>query len=235
MNREKLEILQSLSELLDKERITEEEYNIQKGYILQEQNRFWEFIQRITFGLRSISPQLVILVLVLLFYSPVKNLIKNASEVGFGEVFAVKVEQALRVGNPKLAEKVKSLSREELVTLLDSAQGSYGLSYLNNQDQEISLVPQFKYYIELQKKGLAESDDDLAAIKELIESKVVKRESDTSDAALGTRTQKYYSPDDFTSDEIERIDKVSARLSESGQQVYSLIINVASEEIVDLR
>lgn len=235
MNKEKLEVLKSLSDLLDKERITQEEYNLQKDHLLQAKKPFWEFMQGLVFGLKIISPQLVILILVLLFYGSIRNLIENASEVGFGEVFAVKVEQALRVGNPEFAEKVKSLSREELVTLLDSAQGSQGLSYLDEQNQEVSLVLRFDYYAELQKKELIESDDNLEAVKELLESKAVRRELNIRDDALGTRRQNYYSLDDFTSDEIERIDKASARLSENGRQVYSLIINVASEEIVDLR
>lgn len=106
MNRERLEILKELSDLLEKDRITKDEYEVEKKNLLRPTGWVWDFIQRLSFGFRAISPQIVILILVLLFYNPVKRLVNNASEVGFGDVFAVKVEQALRIGNPDLAKKL---------------------------------------------------------------------------------------------------------------------------------
>lgn len=239
MNREKLDILKEFSELLDKGRITQEEYETQKQQILQPigtgWRAIWRFIQNFFFGLRTISPQIVILILIILFYGSIKKLLNNASEVGFGEVFAIKVEQTLRIGNPELARVVSGLSREELVTLLDSGRGSYRLSYTNEENQQISLAGRFEYYIELQKKGLIESGNDLEAIKKLFDSKRVSREENALDMVLGSYKQQYYSLDSFSPKELELINRASVELSESGKQVYSLVVNLASEEIANLK
>lgn len=235
MNQENLKILQELSELLDKERISIEEYEAQKKQLLQPTTWLWGFVQKFSFGLRSISPQVVILILVILFYGSIRKLINNASEVGFGEVFAIKVEQALRVGNPELAKVVSSLSREELVTLLDSGRGSYRLYFMNEDNQEVSLVRRFEYYIELQKKGLIESENDLETIKNIFDSKQMSKETNSLDMVLGSYEQKYYFLNVFSSEELELINGTSAELSENGRQVYSLVLNIASEEIADLR
>ena len=235
MNRERLEILKELSDLLEKDRITKEEYEVEKKNLLRPSGWGWDFIQRITFGCRAISPQIVILILVLLFYNPVKRLVNNASEVGFGDVFAVKVEQALRIGNPDLAKKVSSLSREELFTLLNSGAGSYSLSYRDDAKREISLASRFDYYVTLQQKGLVDSDEDLAEIDALLKSKKDLREETIYDSTLGSYQQKYYSLDLFSEEELTRIETLSASLSESGRLVYSLVVDVASDEITKLQ
>lgn len=234
-NREKIELIKELSLLLEKENITKDEYESQKNQILNPRKDLWSPFGQLSFSLRSISPQLVVLILILIFYIPIKNLVRNASEIGFGDVFAVKVEQALRIGNPDLARSVKSLSREELITLLDSAQGDYRLSYVDSGNREVSLVPRFDYYVALQERGLFESEDNLASIKRLIESKTSLREDRISDSVLGSFNQKYYSLNDFSTEELAQIQMTSVRLSENGKQVYVLIINVASEEITNLR
>lgn len=235
MNQERLGILKELSDLLEKDRITKDEYEAEKKNLLRPIGWGWEFVQRLTFGCRAISPQIVILVLVLLFYNPVKRLINNASEVGFGDVFAVKVEQALRIDNPDLAKKVSSLSREELFTLLNSGAGSYRLSYKDEAKREISLVGRFGYYVTLQQKGLVDSDEDLAEIGTLLKSKQAIREETVYDSTLGSYKEKYYSLDLFSEEELIRIESLSASLSESGKLVYSLVVNVASDEITKLQ
>lgn len=235
MNRERLEILKELSDLLEKDRITKDEYEVEKKNLLRPTGWVWDFIQRLSFGFRAISPQIVILILVLLFYNPVKRLVNNASEVGFGDVFAVKVEQALRIGNPDLAKKVSSLSREELFTLLNSGAGSYGLSYKDDAKREISLANRFDYYVTLQQKGLVDSDEDLAEIGALLKSKKAIREETIYDSTLGSYGQKYYSLDLFSKEELIRIESLSASLSESGKLVYSLVVDVASDEITKLQ
>ena len=157
MSKEKVEILKDLSDLLDKGRITPQEYEFQKRLTLGSTNRI------ATFSLISklLTPQLVALLVALLFYSPVKNLVVNANELALGDFFAVKIEKAIRKLDPQLANVLGKLSKEEIIVLLDSAKGSYGLISRNEEKSEVSLDSRFNYYESLQEKQLIDVDGDI--------------------------------------------------------------------------
>ena len=236
MDKEKIEILKDLSELLDKERISSKEFELQKQQLLKSKSLLSDTLERLIIGLKLLSPQVVILILILIFIRPISNLINNASEVGFGDIFAVKIEQALRISNPELANRLKDLSREEIITLLNSNSGSsLRLAFVNNESGEISMNSRLEYYAELQSKGFIQSRHNLSEIKTILDSGTVIREDDAFDLAIPFLKRKVYDLDSFSQDEIDRIEEVSVSLSTGGNEVFTLIVNLAGDEISRLR
>lgn len=73
MDKEKLELLKDLSGLLEKGLITKEEFESQKLVILKQDNIFDWVIQRISLLVRMLTPQIVVLIALFLFYSPVSK------------------------------------------------------------------------------------------------------------------------------------------------------------------
>jgi hypothetical protein len=236
MNKEKIEILKDLSELLDKERISIEEFETQKKQVLSSKGWPSDLLEKLIIGIKLLSPQVVVLILILIFIRPIGNLINNASEVGFGDIFAVKIEQALRISNPELASRIKELSREEIITLLNSNSSSYlVLAYISDENEELHMNARLDYYAELQRKGFIQSDYNLSEIKAILDTGIVVREYDTFDLAIPVLKRKVYDLDSFSQEEIDKIKDVSVRLSTSGTEVFSLIVNIAGDEISRLR
>ena len=233
MSKEKVEILKDLSDLLDKKRITIKEYELQKKLTLDATDR----IANISLISKLLTPQLVALLVALLFYSPVKNLVVNANELALGDFFAVKIEKAIRKLDPQLADVLGKLSKEEIIVLLDSAKGSYSLISRNEEKSEVSLDSRFNYYESLQEKQLidVDGDIDLTELEKMFESKTPIREDSYRDTALRTIKKNIYSTKDFSEEEKKKVENVYAALSPDGEEVYLLIVDITSEEIADLK
>ena len=157
MDKEKLELLKDLSGLLEKGLITKEEFESQKLVILKQDNIFDWVIQRISLLVRMLTPQIVVLIALFLFYSPVSKLVRNASEVAFGESFSFKVQQALNISDPELASIVSKLTKEEIAALITvtSYRSLYStISRNESVKPEVALDERFDIYVSLQEKGL---------------------------------------------------------------------------------
>lgn len=230
MNQEKIEALKDLSSLLDKGRITLQEYESQKRLVLSPVG----CLGGITSVLRALTLPVVVLILVVAFYFPLLSILPNASELGFGG-FAVKLEQATKIfGDKELVETLKSLSKEETITLLDSGKGYYSLVYIDEKTKEISLDSRYEYYVRLEGKGLINVDEDLKEFRKIFLSKTLVKSSSYEDLILGELDKELYSISDFSQEELERAKSLSVRLSVRGLKIYSLIVDLASEEISSL-
>jgi hypothetical protein len=234
MDKEKIELLKELSSLLEKGLVTKEEFESQKSIILKQYSIFDRIIQRISLIFRMLTPQIVVLVALFLFYSPVNKLIRNASEVAFGESFSVKVQQALDIRDPELASIVKKLTKEEIAALITerSYRSLYSIISRNESTKpEIALDERFNIYISLQAKGLFHSEVSLKEIKEIFESKKANYTSTSLDPLLGSSTNKYYLKEGFSEEDMKLIEQSSGYLTPAGQKIYWLIIDNAAEEL----
>jgi len=235
INREKIELLKDLSNLLEKDLITREEFERQKVLLLESERFLGRSLQGAALIFRLFTPQFVTLIAIILFYSPVSKLITNASEVAFGDNFSFKVQQALNLRDPALASVVKKLTKEEISTLLTvtSYRGLYSTITRSgsNNKPEIALDDRFDTYVNLQKKGLFYSSVGLKKIKDVFELKKASYESDSFDPFLGLSKQKYYPKELFSKEELSLLDQASGRLTTSGQKVYGLIVDNAAEEL----
>lgn len=234
MDKEKLELLKDLSGLLEKGLITKEEFESQKLLILKQENIFDRVIQIVSLLVRMLTPQIVVLIALFLFYSPVSKLIRNASEVAFGESFSFKVQQALNISDPELASIVSKLTKEEIAALITvtSYRSLYSTTNRNESAKpEIVLDERFDIYVSLQGKGLFHSNVSLKRIKEIFESKRVNYTSNSLDPLLGSSTNRYYLKESFSEEEIKLIEQASGYLTPAGQRVYWLIIDNAAEEL----
>lgn len=236
MNQETVQTLKDLSDLLEKDLISRSEFDAQKQLILKPQSKALLTLRSSTFFLRSISPQIVILILVFLFYFPLRSLVLNASEVGFGDVFAVKVEQALRLTNPALAQQLKGLTEEELIVMMSAGSSYLSMAYVDRDDELVHLNAYYPYYKSLHSKGLMRtaSRNDAEAF-DIIDSKEVLEQAAPygDDLIIGASTI-YYSIGDFTEEELETVDDLSMGLSTEGRDALRVIIEVTSKEISTL-
>ncbi len=180
------------------------------------------------------TPQIVILIVILLFYIPISRIIKNASEVAFGDTFSFKVEKALKIGDPELAEVVNKLTKEEIITLISTVYYK-GLYAIYTEKNEIALDDRYDYYISLQQKKLFDSTIDLTKIKEMIESKPASNEDVFFDPVFGSSKRSYYSKSLFSQEELKLLEKTSGKLSPLGQRVYWLIVDAAAEQMSTLK
>jgi hypothetical protein len=234
MDKEKLELLKDLSGLLEKGLITKEEFESQKLVILKQDNIFDRVIQRISLLVRMLTPQIVVLIALFLFYSPVSKLVRNASEVAFGESFSFKIQQALNISDPELASIVSKLTKEEIAALITVTSYRSLYSTINRNESvkpEVALDERFDIYVSLQEKGLFHSDVSLKRIKEIFESKRVNYTSNSPDPLLGSLTNRYYLKESFSEEEIKLIEQASGYLTPAGQRIYWLIVDNAAEEL----
>lgn len=231
MNKETITNLKELSNLLDKQVISQEEFNNQKKVIFNHKNSVSFSLDSIHSLFKLFSPQLVILIIIILFYTPLKRLLTNASEVAFGDVFALKVERALIINNPSLAKKLKELSRDELFVLMSSGSNFRRIAYVDRKNQTISIDKTYEFYLSLYEKKLAISYESVDEIVKILESKATIKEDNYQDSLLLNTRSQIYSTNDFTEEEINKIENLSFGLSEQGKQVLLLIISIGSEEI----
>jgi len=234
MDKDRIELLKDLSVLLEKELITKEEFESQKLLLLKQEKLFDWIIQRISLLFRTLTPQIVVLIALFLFYSPVNKLLRNASEVAFGESFSFKVQQALDIRDPALASIVKKLTKEEIAALITvtSYRGLYSTINRNESTKpEIALDERFDVYVSLQEKGLFHSNVNLKRIQEVFELKRVNYTSNSLDPLLGSSINRYYLKESFSEEEMKLIEQASGYLTPAGQKVYWLIVDNAAEEL----
>ena len=161
-------------------------------------------------------------------------MIKNASEVAFGDTFSFKVEKALKIGDSQLTEVVNPLTKEEIITLI-SKLNYQGLYAIYTERNEIALDDRYDYYVTLQEKGLFNSTIDLIKVKKVIESKPVSNEEVFFDPVFGSSKRSYYSKSLFSQEELKLLEKASGKLSPLGQKVYWLIVDAAAEQMSTLK
>lgn len=227
MSREKIESLKDLSDLLDKGRITPQEYEAQKTLMLKPAG----YLGNVVSTSKILTPQAVVLLIVAAFYFPLLSVLPKASELGFGG-FAVKLEQATKIfGDKELVESLKSLSKEETITLLNSGKGYYNLVYVDDENKEVSLDSRYEYYVSLEEKGLIDVDESLEEFRKILSSKTSTKKTLYEDLVLGNLDKEIYSIADFSSEELKRANELSVRLSVRGLKIYSLIVDLAAEEI----
>lgn len=234
MNKEKIELLKDLSNFLEKNLITKDEFENQKWLLLKKESSLDRIIQRVSFLLRMMTPQIVVLVALFMFFSPVNKLIRNASEVAFGDSFSFKVQQALDIKDPELASVVKKLTKEEISALMTGMSGK-GLYFTLKREEdskpELGLDDQFDSYVSLKEKGLFDSKADLAKVRGIFAAKHVNRTNESVNMLRGSLTNKYYLKESFSDDELKLIEQASGFLTPAGERVYWLIVDNAAEEL----
>jgi|GEM_PF-3667983 len=228
--KEKIDLVKDLSGLLDKQLITKEEFEIQKRTLLASSSKADVWIERVSLFFRLFTWQVFFLIVLIIFYLPIRNILSNASEVGVGD-FKFRVQQSLNIGNPDLAETLKKLSKNEIITLLSVGENSRGLVYSNSSSKEISLDTGYEYYTQLQIKGLFIADEDLKEIQQILESKKFIREESLTYSAIGNVKQRFYSFDQFTKEELGKLQSLSGRLSKDGERVYWIVVDIAGDQL----
>ena len=230
--------MKELSILLDKDLITKEEFEKQKYHLLKMEGWTYQLLHILSLASRIFTPQIVILIIIFLFYSPLSRLIESASEIAFGDSFSFKVQEALRVQDPELANIVKELSTGEIAALI-SADSYVSLNSRLNRDfgerQEIGVDEKLEFYMGLQEKGLFYSSVELRKVKEIIEPKAASTEYDSSSSLYGPLIRKYYFEDDFSNEELAVVTKAGGNLTNAGEKVYWLIIDNAAADLAKVR
>ena len=228
--KEKIDLVKDLSGLLDKQLITKEEFEIQKRVLLTPSSKADAWFEKISLFFRLFTWQVFFLIVLVIFYLPIRSILSNASEVGVGD-FKFRVQQSLNIGNPGLAETLKKLSKNEIITLLSVGEDSRGLVYNDSSSKEISLDTGYEYYTQLQTKGLFIADEDLKKVQQMLESKKFIREDALTYSRVGNVKRRFYSFDQFTKEELEKLQSLSGRLSKDGERVYWIIVDVAGDQL----
>lgn len=238
MQKEKFEILNGLSELLEKKLITQEEFNNQKSLLLENKKPFSIF-NVITHISRLLTPQVVILIIIGIFFTPMKTLLSSASEIALGDTFSFKVQEALRISDPELKNKIRNLKKEEIITLLNLE--SSGSFYSIREIEEKGKVKtgyifndEVAFFVSLQEKGITSSPEDLSEINKMLENKVIYEESLNYNSYLLNAKRRVYLEDEFSEQELEMIKNSYSRLSPMGEKIYSLILDITSDEFSKL-
>ncbi|WP_128547171.1 hypothetical protein [Larkinella soli] len=174
---------------------------------------------------------LVILVTLLMFYSPLKEVVEklprkidSSQEVSFGSFLSFKIDKQARAeGNAELAAIIKGLSQPAIQLLLGVGNASHQILSSAENDTETLKDSDFESYKELFKNELIEptnySDDmDLKGFFDKVEGLNIKEENRLDLTEL-------------PSSEREVISNYTVQLSASGRRAYDIIISVISESI----
>ena len=150
-------------------------------------------------------------------------------------MFAVKVEQALRVADLELANNLKELTEEELIVLMSAGSSYLRMAYVDQASKLVHVNSYYPYYQNLYSKKLMAASGDAEKFFEILNSKdVVEGEFTPGDSLIPEARTIYYSLEDFTEEELEKLDELSFGLSPQGKDALRVIIRVASEEISTL-
>lgn len=238
-NKNLVEELKGLKELLNEELLSVEEFENQKKNILsrKKEKSFYFNPELIT----RISWPLLILVTLIIFYQPVVNKLQQSSEISVG-TFSLKVrESAKSRGDSGLASKLEGLSKKAIELLIDA--GDKDMYFIGEFEGKYDIISEsFLGYLELEKAGFLESKSKIQDLNRWVWSKTgntrvwyYNNDGSFSPKPVGAdphfEIRYQLDPELLTKEEIELLENTYAKLNVKGREAWDLIVTVVAEQL----
>jgi len=192
--------------------------------------------------LKAITWPLIILVIVILYYSNIKNLINNSSKVSVGSFSMEIKKEAKNQGFAELGELITNLNGSELRLLLTIAEsGNYGL--VGRNDEGYFLSGKSRDWEKLEAYGLVRFNgftmdeieiflSKIGAVKETIYYNDRGSYSHFKDNEFNIKTYNYTIRKDILSIENRiKLESYNISLTDKGSRSIDIIINTVIGEL----
>lgn len=175
---------------------------------------------------------LLIIVMLLIFYSPIKRIantlpekFERSNEISVGSLSLKIQQQAKAEGNEELAAIIKGLSKGAIRELIDVGYKFIRIIAIDNtrssEMRRYSLAPSFSTWKELATNGLLESDLDLKDFEDYFNS--LNPHNGIVEGSTLSQEQR------------EKLEKSQVKLSNRGKRAYDIVVNVVADQIANER
>lgn len=185
---------------------------------------------------------LIVIIVLIFFYSDVKNLINKSSKVSVGS-FSMEIQrEAQDQGSAKLGELIVNLNEKELKLLLSNAQvGIFGLIGRNNEN--FSLTENTVIWKNLEKSGLVEFNFNINEVENYLLKLGAKKEEwfFTEDGKSSTqikdqdhrvKTYIYILPvKNVSASDQRQLESYNISLTDKGRKAIDIITNSVIEQL----